>query len=398
MDKTNEIDSTPPTKTNSSDQATKPYSRNWKKWVPVYLIIAALLYGGLYYFVLNKQSSPPAPISKITSSPTTDVTAGWKTHTSNRLGILFKYPSSWQVNELAEFTSLSISNYPFNKYHQIASAEKPYEKGDYMMSIEEELGHQGAKNPEDLLGVFESQKDPEGNYYHELTSYNYLTKRDETKRNTYILKNQKIISVNKYDALYREEGKTPIIYIFDGKEKTIKARGDLLERDTGTFMQILSTFKFTDQDDNTSNWKTHTDDKYGFTIKYPSNKYVYCPIEGNKDFFLFKGSDATKDCYLGEQPTEMYIRERVGKETPKDVTCRDYKKEDIAIDGVPAIKYTSGKSNNNPSSECPVKEFGSENKVSIYLDHGGNQLEIYIDETSDKETKNQILSTLNFTN
>ena len=54
-------------------QPQKPYGRNWKKWVLIYVAIAAVLYAGIYYFVLAKQDSAPYsadfPSPSVTNTP-----------------------------------------------------------------------------------------------------------------------------------------------------------------------------------------------------------------------------------------------------------------------------------------------------------------------------------------
>lgn len=97
MDKTTE---TPGTQPASSTQPSKPYGRNWKKLILIYLIIGAILYGGIYYFVLSKQNSKPysTPVSKSISSPTPDPTADWKTYTNNKFNYSIRYPSATFFN------------------------------------------------------------------------------------------------------------------------------------------------------------------------------------------------------------------------------------------------------------------------------------------------------------
>jgi len=52
--------------------------------------------------------------------------------------------------------------------------------------------------------------------------------------------------------------------------------------------QILSTFKFIDAKDQTKNWKTYTDTKNGFSLKYPSDFLKY--QDPSVDFFVATSS------------------------------------------------------------------------------------------------------------
>jgi hypothetical protein len=59
--------------------------------------------------------------------------------------------------------------------------------------------------------------------------------------------------------------------------------------ESGTCDQILSTFKFIKADE-TSNWQTYRDDKYGFEVKYPDTEDVLLVAQGDgKREFLFGG-------------------------------------------------------------------------------------------------------------
>src|SRR5437879_5437512 len=75
----------------------KSYGRNWKKLTAVYLLIAVVLYGAIYYFVLSKKGTSPvsqtyktAPSTQPTPTPS-DETANWKTYTSKDKSFSFNY-------------------------------------------------------------------------------------------------------------------------------------------------------------------------------------------------------------------------------------------------------------------------------------------------------------------
>ncbi|PIR79737.1 MAG: hypothetical protein COU25_03810 [Candidatus Levybacteria bacterium CG10_big_fil_rev_8_21_14_0_10_35_13] len=59
-------------------------------------------------------------------------------------------------------------------------------------------------------------------------------------------------------ALVSINGKTYIFRISKDDPQNLKR-----------FEQLLSSFKFTNYADETANWKTYTNEKYGFTLKYP---------------------------------------------------------------------------------------------------------------------------------
>ena len=81
--------------------------RNWIKLGLIYLAVALVLYGGIYYFVLSKKGSNPyssnynynqTPTAYQSSpTPTTDPTANWKTYANTQYSFSLKYPADWYV-------------------------------------------------------------------------------------------------------------------------------------------------------------------------------------------------------------------------------------------------------------------------------------------------------------
>lgn len=82
--------------------------RNWLKWVFVYLTIAVLIYGGIYYLARQqKKSSPyfansptptisqPSPTPDLYTDGTRSATANWKTYSDPENLITFSYPKRY---------------------------------------------------------------------------------------------------------------------------------------------------------------------------------------------------------------------------------------------------------------------------------------------------------------
>lgn len=110
---------TPPQNINPVPQPQQSYygKRNWIKWGLIYLFIAVLIYGGIYYLAAQqKKSSPystnyPSPtISQ--PSPTPDETANWKTYENTKYGYQLKYPPTWQLQDNSDSDNNYISFYP----------------------------------------------------------------------------------------------------------------------------------------------------------------------------------------------------------------------------------------------------------------------------------------------
>ena len=81
-------------------------------------------------------------------------------------------------------------------------------------------------------------------------------------------------------------GKLQKVVLFE-KGKFIYILSTVLANEPEVFDQILSTFKFTDQKqaDGTENWKTYTNDQYGFSIKYPAESILK---ENLNDLYLLQ--------------------------------------------------------------------------------------------------------------
>ncbi len=95
----------------TSEQPKKPYGRNWSKLILIYLAIGAVLYAGVYYFVLAKQSLNPysQPVNKAHISPSavSDPAANWKTYKDS--DFTFNYPLNWTLQK-ETLTSVSDPN------------------------------------------------------------------------------------------------------------------------------------------------------------------------------------------------------------------------------------------------------------------------------------------------
>ena len=86
--------------------------RGWLKWVLIYLTIAVLIYGGIYYYLATQQkkSSPystnsptptisqPSPTPDLYTEGTRSATANWKTYTNTKVGYTISYPEYFEID------------------------------------------------------------------------------------------------------------------------------------------------------------------------------------------------------------------------------------------------------------------------------------------------------------
>lgn len=244
----------------------KPYGkRNWKKWLIIYVVIALLFYGGVYYFFLNKSSNPyssnyPSPtIAKTpTVIPTVDPTANWKFYESLKYGFVFLYPPEWKV-----ITETSVKDVS--------------ENSDLFKGCTIYL--QNTQDKTTVIPINIADKNSDGGY---CWSYGYFY--DDHKRQITSITPSKEIQVSKWRMPIGnyEDTKSQTLwkgdffqfYTFNGTKNDVSI-GFLYQSNKNNttekvYDQILSTFKFTDPiSADISTWKEYANTKYNYTIKYP---------------------------------------------------------------------------------------------------------------------------------
>lgn len=144
--------------------------------------------------------------------------------------------------------------------------------------------------------------------------------------------------------------------------------------------------------DETAAWKTYTNTKQGYSIKYPSDKFINCSKD---DFFLFKGGENDRECGLGEENTEFYIINKHTKNDYKatsDPSCLGYLDDRITIDYTEAIKYSYVFNGQSTKCDSSLTKLIKDN-VYIIFNHGGYPYEIFYNSREDFDTKINILST-----
>ncbi|PIR78902.1 MAG: hypothetical protein COU26_04065 [Candidatus Levybacteria bacterium CG10_big_fil_rev_8_21_14_0_10_36_30] len=212
-------------------------------------------------------------------------------------------------------------------------------------------------------------------------------------------------TVNSYKALdWRSHAPPypmgPLTYTYSFIEKGIKYEIVLLSFNEQEKEQILSTFKFTDQNQtvDTSNWKTYTNSKYGYSLKYPTDKFTDC--SKTYGFYLYEGKEGSRECALGEETPEFLIintLEGTGKfQTSEYPKCYSVKEETTMIDGITATKYSNTVFNDKDLCNNMIVG-GVKNEVHIVVYKNSVPYNIVFYENSLKDIKYKILSTFKFT-
>ena len=251
------------------------------------LLLSLIGAGG--YYIYSQQKSKQLPIEKVENktflspSPSTfNKTANWKTYTNTKFNFQIEYPPTWFIENLP---------------HNIGALD---EAPTPVIS-----GPAGCAPPDNRCGSFGFDigdlKNSQFNGYTSKQYYDYF--KVDPFRETVSENEISVGSDKAYEQVFRilnttnKELHKQITFIHNN----IAFRIDIFEgrandgvstdnfgiqsvndwQNNEIFNQILATFKFLD--DETANWKTYTNKKYGFSFKYPSENII---TEQGQSFLL----------------------------------------------------------------------------------------------------------------
>jgi len=214
------------------------------KLVPflVFLFIAALGVAG-YFGWQNYQLKLEKEVVNVQPEPSLvveiDETANWEAYSNKKYGFSFKYPNSWKVEE-SDTTSFNDNNWLFitlakEEYYQPIPKGKPHIK----ISVEESIN-------KDHFSIYKNT-----------TVIDNMTVAGRTAE----IRQHNVSSINEYYVL------------FTTGDKTFQYTSERHSEDSNQLKilnQVLSTFKFMDEEDETAGWETYTNDEYKYSLKYPS--------------------------------------------------------------------------------------------------------------------------------
>lgn len=228
---------------------------------------------GEIFFGWGKTVDHVPTLSK-TATPTPDPTANWKTYTNNEMGFTIKYPSDW-VEKLDPQGGV-------DSIYDPVSISPVKSNGDTTINIP--FRYVDISAYKSASSAAESAT----NYLTNNPAYNSV----DSKRKTILLNG---MSAEMF-IQSGEGGRGYTIVVSNGSSVAWINISSAYPTNDSAINQILSTFKFTDQNSTieTSSWKTYsgqtaytTDGSSSFSIKYPSDWLLVgnalYPFGQNKD-------------------------------------------------------------------------------------------------------------------
>lgn len=228
------------------------------------IIIPLLISGGIsvwQYAGAQKQQTKSSEQQK-----TQDETANWRTYADTQYGFSFKYPTDWNTSKQGVYTVLDSSDYS-GEIITSPIGQKVTSGTRIFISPHENLK---SFTPNQLVQDYVTQENRK-----QITVGGVQGIVLDTVVEGGI--NETVIALVKNNFTYMITRTYPESY----KNQNEKI-----------FDQIISTFKFTDQNQttDTSNLKTYTNTQYGFEVKYPTdtrvletNNYTTPALNTNKD-------------------------------------------------------------------------------------------------------------------
>ena len=236
-----------------------PVSKKPSHWIIILIALVGIIFiGSIFILILNSQKSKPIPPSSIfpttpfQPSPTQDPTANWKTYTNKFFSFEIKYPDNWYFNQISE----GDFHLYFNPLIEGVPTLTPTQTG----------------GPITLLVI---AKYP---------NYDLC----QTQKLQCKIVSIAGLSAKKYtlpaytDVVVFEKNNYIFEFLnnrFDDNESSIKSALGSSEQQEVLFSQILSTFKFTDQEEQvvcTQDAKLCPDGSY-VSRQGPNCEFAKCP-------------------------------------------------------------------------------------------------------------------------
>lgn len=345
--------------------------------------------GGIFY--LGRVTTPKPQIqnptvtstTQPTSSPITASTSNLQVYKNTTYNYSLEVPTDWSIDKqnAAQNNDGLVFMYS-GDFKVVGDTQVPHLSKGSQLEI---VASKGYKSYEDLIG--KESSDP-----------TYTNKQETT------VAGEKATLWTSNNA-YNIPGQKGYKYAFFRSGTGYSISITSATSDDSLFRQILSTFKFTGQTDKTENWKTYTNNIFGYKIKYPADWYVAGPYRGQAGYGCLENPEnvtiaefsKTKltDCgFLAEQlpPKDADVTIWVNNKEWEKLNILNEPYKDTSVAGEKAMKYVFTEKSQLPNIQA----------TRIYFNHNGKGYLIFLMQTDKRDNYNpvydQVLSTFKFIN
>ncbi len=349
-----------------------PKSKLWLWMLGGILLLATGTTGGIFLGkrLYTQPLRQPTPSPSVTSVQEGDPTANWKTYTNSKDGYLINYPSILEITDNSNIGGYVGFAFPMQDNWSASLTIKIW-PNPQKLSAQKYYDSQVAKS--NFKPISKSSTT-----INELDAYQVVAMAgDGDMLDTYIAKGQEVVEI----SFYKNQSNDP----------------NHIEH-FNFFAQILSTFKFTGQSSDTSNWKTYTNDKYYYSYKYPPDWF----IQESQD-------DKTLSQLTNYNPNDYSLHANVNIFNPGDIKMHfisntsDFISEPTSNLSTIVFANNTAKQITQSKPELAANNHYDISKVqTIFVDRNGLRYAIgfILGNNSDKQEviAQKILSTFKFTN
>jgi hypothetical protein len=262
--------------------------------VIILLVIGILVVVGLIYLAASRRQD------QLINDQSSSVLSGWETYRSEEYGFEFNYPNDWfEIQPAMDFKGIGIG--PDSNSVKIGIT--------FYDDVSKVSWSYGSKQPKTLE---EYMKDP---MFQNAKSIDFLGNKafSATVVNPAINYSATEILVEHNNHIYEIS--------YDNDTKII----DIAEK-------IIPTFKFIPTVNETTNWQTYSNEKYGFEFSYPKDNQVYSKIncENENKILVPAGPDSEyldiaegRDRCAGESDV-LYFKVIKNQNNPREWLNKNY--------------------------------------------------------------------------
>lgn len=290
--------------------------------IPVIIIIGIIILGGAawagYNYWLKPGASEEQPLQEQPISQgqqgeaNLDETVDWKTYKFEKGGCQINYPKEWEEKSQEYLTMFYSQDKPSIIFSIVAHKLTTAEETECIPSFYKDIGVRIiGKEVINGLNFCEMTTESDGEV---LTVYYNAIKENNSMGNT----GETICDIGFYYSGY-----------YQGKDSLLS---DKNEEEIQILKKMLSTFKFL-LSDETADWKTYKNEKYGFELKHPSDYEIQ--ESNDREHAILLPSDFPQRSRLfisaGDNPENKTLLELFISDQPESY-------ESITINNLPAVR------------------------------------------------------------